>query len=148
MVSSLKRVLNIAPFSNLSHDELTSILINIWKAVKELCPEPFKEVERKKRAYEYVLLKTSGIFIIPKLLEELNPYLPRENGTAIYTVTVFKEFLSRAGELMEHRFWRSSGMGTAGAFGTGQKSFSQISQMIIERIISGGDDKEKQKLIL
>ena len=148
MVSSLKRVLNTAPFSNLSDDELSSILINMWKAVKELCPEPFQEVERKKRADEYVLLKTSGIFIIPKLLEELNPYLPRENGTAIYTVTVFKEFLSRAGELMEHRFWCSSGMGTAGAFGTGQKSFSQISQMIIERIISGGDDKEKQKLIL
>ncbi len=148
MVSSLKRVLNMTPFSNLSDHELASILINLWTAVRELCPEPFLEVERKQRADEYVLLKTSGIFIIPKLLEELNPYLPRENGTAIYTVTVFKKFLSRAGELMQSDFWRSSGMGTAGAFGTGQKSFSRISQMIIERIISGGDDKEKQKLIL
>ncbi len=148
MVSSLKRVLNMTPFSKLSDEELASILINLWTAVKELCPEPFLEVERKQRADEYVLLKTSGIFIIPKLLEELNSYLPRENGTAIFTVTVFKKFLSRAGELMQSDFWRSSGMGTAGAFGTGQKSFSRISQMIIERIISGGDDKEKQKLIL
>ena len=148
MVSSLKRVLNMTPFSKLSDEELASILINLWTAVKGLCPEPFLEVERKQRADEYVLLKTSGIFIIPKLLEELNTYLPRENGTAIFTVTVFKKFLSRAGELMQSDFWRSSGMGTAGAFGTGQKSFSRISQMIIERIISGGDDKEKQKLIL
>ena len=138
----------MTPFSKLSDEELASILINLWTAVKELCPEPFLEVERKQRADEYVLLKTSGIFIIPKLLEELNSYLPRENGTAIFTVTVFKKFLSRAGELMQSDFWRSSGMGTAGAFGTGQKSFSRISQMIIERIISGGDDKEKQKLIL
>lgn len=148
MVNSLKNVLNTAPFSNLSEDELSSILINMWKTVKELCPEPFWEIENKMRADDYVLLKTTGIFVIPKLLVGLDPYLPRKKGMSIYTVTIFKQFLSRAGELMESDFWRSIGPETAGSFGTGQKSFSYISQMIIKRIIMKGDDQGKQKIIL
>lgn len=148
MVGSLKNVLSTAPFSSLSDDELASILINKWKAVKELCPEPFCEVERKQRADDYVLLKTTGIFVIPKLLVGLNPYLPRKNGVGIYTVEIFKQFLSRAGELMEADFWLSAGPETAGALGTGQKSFSYIAQMIIKRIITKGDDQGKQNVIL
>ena len=148
MVSSLKNVLSTAPFSSLSDDELSSVLINIWKAVKELCPEPFQEVEIKMRADDYVLLKTTGIFVIPKLLVGLNPYLPRKNGMGIYTVEIFKRFLSRAGELTESDFWRSVGPETAGSLGTGQKSFSYISRMIIKRIITKGDDQGKQKVIL
>ncbi len=148
MVSSLKNVLSAAPFSRLSDDELASVLINFWKAFKALCPEPFQEVERKQRADDYVLLKTTGIFVIPKLLVGIDPYLPRKQGMAIYTVEIFKQFLSLAGELMKSSFWRSAGLGTAGAFGTGQKSFSHIARMMIKQMITKGDDQGKQKVIL
>jgi hypothetical protein len=148
MVGSLKNVLSTAPFSSLSEDEIASVLINMWKAVKELCPEPFYEVERKQRADDYVLLKTTGIFVIPKLLVGLNPYLPRKNGVGIYTIEIFKQFLSRAGTLMQADFWRSAGPGTAGSYGTGQKSFTYIAQQIIKRIITKGDDRGKQNVIL
>lgn len=148
MVSSLKNILNNAPFNQLTDEEITSILINFWQAVKDLCPEPFQEVERKMRADDYVLLKTTGIYVIPKLLEGLNPYLPRKNGTSFYTVEIFRRFLSRAGKLMQSDFWRTSGSGTAGAMGTGQQSFSQIAEMIISRIIRKGDEQGEQKVIL
>lgn len=148
LVSSLKNVLSTAPFSHLTDDELSSVLINLWKAVEGFCPEPFREVEAKQRAEDYVLLKTTGIFVLPRLLLGLDPYLPRENGMAVYTVEVFRQFLSRAGGLMASSFWRSAGAGTAGAYGTGQKSFSQISGMIMKRILMRGDDQGKQKVIL
>ena len=148
MVGSLKNVLSTAPFSSLSEDEIASVLINMWKAVKELCPEPFQEVERKQRADDYVLLKTTGIFVIPKILIGINSYMPHDNERHIYTMEVFESFLSRAGRLMEAGFWRSAGPGTAGSYGTGQKSFSYIAQQIIKRIIMKGDDRGKQNVIL
>ncbi len=148
MVNSLKNILNTAPFDQLTDEEIASILINFWQAVKDLCPQPFREVEKKMRADDYVLLKTTGIYVIPKLLEGLNTYLPRRNGTSFYTVEIFRRFLSRAGELMQPYFWRTSGSGTAGAMGTGQKSFSKIAEMIISRIIGRGDERGEQKIIL
>jgi len=126
MVSALKNVLNAAPFEEFNDDTLASVMINLWIAVKEICPEPFREVEIKQRADEYVL----------------------ENEHPVYTVNIFKKFLSRAGELMEAEFWRSSGPGTAGALGTGQKSFSYIAQLIMRRISSKGDNQGKNPKVI
>ncbi len=148
MVSALKNVLNTAPFEEFNDDTLASVMINLWIAVKEICPEPFREVKTRQRADEYVLLKTTGIFVIPKLLLGLSLYLPRENEYPVYTVDIFKKFLYRAGELMEADFWRSSGPGTAGALGTGQKSFSYIAQLIMRRITSKGDGQGKSPKVI
>jgi len=123
IVSSLKNVLQTHPLMDLSDDILASAIINLWKAVKELCPEPFEEVEETYRATDYVLLKTSGIFVFHQLLVRLLPYCPRKDDSAMLTSDIFKELLSRAGDLTQSVFWHSFGEGTAGALGTGYKSF-------------------------
>ena len=149
IVSSLKRVLETAPLMDLSDDTLASIITNLWKAIRELCPEPFEEVEEIHRAAEYVLLKTSGIFVSHQLLYRLLPYCPRENETPVLTSDSFKKLLSRAGDLMQSAFWHSSGEGTAGALGTSQKSFSTITDLIIKRITSGvNNQSESIKVII
>lgn len=143
IVSSLKSVLQTHPLMDLSDDILASVIINLWKAVKELCPEPFEEVEETYRATDYVLLKTSGIFVVHQLLVKLVPYCPRKDDRAMLTSDIFKELLSRAGDLTQSVFWHSLGEGTAGALGTGYKSFSTITSLIINRITSGVNNHEK-----
>ncbi len=145
VVSSLKQILHTAIIADNPDDTVASILINFWKAVKELCPEPFEEVEETQRANDYVLLKTAGIFVIPQLLLRLLTYCPTDdNGNKVLTSDSFKALLSRAGDLMQSSFWHSSGEGTAGSLGTGQKSFSIISNLIMQRISSGEDNKMKK----
>lgn len=149
VVSSLKQILQTAPLMDLSDDILASVIINFWKAIKELCPEPFEEIEETYRANDYVLLKTTGIFVSHQLLYRLLPYCPRKNETPVLTSDTFKILLSRAGDLMQSSFWRSSGEGTAGALGTGQKSFSTITALIIKRLTSGTNNhKESIKVII
>jgi len=143
VVSSLKQILQSSPLSDIPDEQLASVIINLWKAVRELCPEPFEEVEETKRATDYVLLKTTGIFVIHKLLPRLLPYCPTENRASVLTLDTFKDLLSRGGDLIQSSFWHSSGEGTAGALGTGQKSFATISTLIIERITSGATQEEK-----
>lgn len=143
VVSSLKQILQSSSLGDIPDDELASVIINLWKAVRELCPEPFEEIEETKRATDYVLLKTTGIFVIHQLLPRLLPYCPIENGASVLTSDTFKSLLSRAGDLMRSSFWRSSGEGTAGALGTSQKTFATIATLIVDRIISRGTKEEK-----
>ncbi|GAI04845.1 unnamed protein product, partial [marine sediment metagenome] len=89
IVSSLKSVLQTHPLMDLSDDILASVIINLWKAVKGLCPEPFEEVEETYRATDYVLLKTSGIFVVHQLLVKLVPYCPRKDDRAMLTSDIF-----------------------------------------------------------
>jgi DGQHR domain-containing protein len=145
VVSSLKQLLQTSPFMDLSDDMLASVLINLWKAVQKLCPEPFEEVEEIYRAKDYVLLKTTGIFVIPQLLLRLLPYCPRKDGKPVLTLEAFKNLLERAGDLMQTSFWRSTGDGTAGSIGTGQKSFTSIANLIIKRITSG-ENKQRENI--
>jgi len=143
VVSSLKQALQTTPLMDLSDDTLASVIINFWKAVKELCPEPFEEIEETYRATEYVLLKTTGIFVAHQLLVRLLPYCPSKDDIPVLTPDNFKKLLSRAGDLMQSAFWHSSGEGTAGALGTGQKSFSTITSLIINRITPGVNNRGK-----
>jgi len=143
VASSLKQILQSSSPRDIPDDKLASITINLWKAVKELCTESFEEVEETKRATDYVLLKTTGVFVIHQFLPRLLPYCPTKNGASVLTSDTFKNLLSRAGDLMQSSFWRSSGEGTAGALGTSQKTFATIATLIVERIASRGGEEEK-----
>ena len=90
-----------------------------------------------------IFLKTTGVFVIHQLLPRLLLYCPTKNGASVLTSDTFKNLLSRAGDLMQSSFWRSSGEGTAGALGTSQKTFATIATLIVERIASRGAKKKK-----
>lgn len=149
VTGSLKQVLGSdSVLRGLSNDELASVLINLWGAVRELCPEPFEEVEETAKAAGYVLLKTTGINVFHKVLLGLVALCPREDGVPVLSKDALREVLSRAQDLMQSPFWQSSGEGTAGAIGTGQKSFSTIAGLILDAIGEGTEQGGLVKVIL
>ena len=86
-------------------------------------------------------MKTTGINVFHKVLLALVALCPREEGVPVLSKDALREVLSRAGDLMHSGFWQSSGEGTAGAIGTGQKSFSTIARLILDTI---GEDTEQE----
>jgi len=135
VVRSLKGILNTESVLGLqTDDDLTSVLVNLWQAVRDLCPAPFEEVDDTGKAAAYVLLKTTGVSALHKVLAGLVPFCPREEGVRVLSSDAITDVLSHAGDLLEATFWQSSGDGTAGAMGTGEKTFSTIARLILDRI--------------
>lgn len=124
---SLSPILQTAPFMDLDGGKLTSVMTNLWKAVKQLCPEPFEEVEEKDGATDYVVLKTAGAFVAHQLLSRLLPYCPRKDRVPMLTTEVFKELLSFTGDFMQLATWRMQSTVTASEFYLWKLTFSNSS---------------------
>lgn len=122
-------------------ETMTSALINYWQATKELCPEPFEEVEETGKANEYVLLKTTGIYSMNMVLPKIIVFC-RKNNEYLLTKDSFKRILSKvAQKYINSVFWNSNG--TAGNLGTSLKTFNHIADLIAESIIYGIDRGEE-----
>lgn len=135
VVGSLKPILDSdSLLRSLDDDRLTTVLTNFWSAVREVCPAPFEEVEETERADDYVLLKTTGINALHRVLPGLLAFVPRQDGAPVLSIEALRATLEKAGVLMEPAFWQSSGDGTAGAMGTSQKTFASIANLILDRI--------------
>ncbi len=134
MSDSLKSLLRHEVFGNLTNEKLTNALINFWKAVQHLCPEPFEEVQETGKAVNYLLLRTAGPFVLHRVLTQLVLFCPRQDGRIQLTEEAFEDILARAGDLMSSEFWRATGDGTIGALGSSQKSFALAADLIMGNI--------------
>lgn len=145
VVASLKPILDSdSLLRGLDDDRLATVLINFWSAIRDLCPAPFEEVEESGRADDYVLLKTTGVTALHRMLPGLLPFVPRRDGAPVMSAEALATTLKKAGDFLQPAFWHSAGEGTAGAMGTSQKTFSSISTLILDRIAQASSDEQSQ----
>jgi DGQHR domain-containing protein len=100
MTESIKLILkdNYIQSHYTSIKQLTELLVMYWEAINDLCPEACGD-----DAKEYVLLKTTGPFIMHKLL----PIVIIKCGGNV-TKTRIKNILSKI-EQMEDNYWHKNG---------------------------------------
>jgi DGQHR domain-containing protein len=106
MTESIKLILkdNYIQSHYTSIKKLTELLVTYWEAIKDLCPEACGD-----DAKEYVLLKTTGPFIMHKLL----PIVIIKCGGTV-SKTKIKNILSKI-EQMEDNYWHKNGELGAGS---------------------------------
>lgn len=106
-----------------SVDRLSLALINMWSALKEICPECFN------RPKDYLLLKTPGVFVVHKLFAHLLPTLSAAKDlTKGMFLKIFKH--PRVLPYFESEYWDRNNVEGWSRFGTSQKSFKIITDLI------------------
>jgi len=124
-INSLAPIFRDENFSfSFSEKEIAKIISTFWQAIRQLCPEAFEHPK------EYVLQKTTGTFVLHKLmLRIINISRNKENKV---TVGSIKEVLTKLREYFNSDYWLSNG--PAGQKGTNQKAFSLFAKEINDKI--------------
>ncbi|MHA1221643.1 MAG: DGQHR domain-containing protein [Candidatus Heimdallarchaeaceae archaeon] len=123
---SLQELSKSPAFHELNLDIIILALKNFWRAIAELCPES-SAIENKS-----VLLKTTGVYTLNQIFSRLLGKIRVQRGRYVLTTEVFKEYLQRAGEWMSDKAWEKDGK--ISLYGTGAKSFSLITKIIMDEI--------------
>lgn len=106
-----------------SLERLARALINMWSALKEICPECFI------RPKDYLLLKTPGVFVVHKLFAHLLPTLSAAKDlTKGMFLKIFKH--PKVSLYFESEYWDRNNVEGWSRFGTSQKSFKIITDLI------------------
>lgn len=125
---SLEPILKDDFFKRLDIETLTKILTNYWDALKGVIPEAFEDPN------EYVIQKTTGVFVFNGMLPFISEYTTDKKGNRILTKDKFVEIFEHMGLAKEPDYWHvkggDSGVQGAGTMGTSQKTFSQIREFI------------------
>lgn len=103
-------------------DDVIDPLIDYWNVIAELCPEACS----KNSAQNYVLLKTTGTFVMHKLF----PYVLVECKRPV-TKEKMKSVLQKIEEMNDYD-WESEGK--LGKMGTSQKTFDDIFSSFLKQI--------------
>jgi DGQHR domain-containing protein len=129
---SLEPILDYIQKSNITLGEAREILENFWTAVGRLCPIAFEDPS-------YVLLKTSGIFSLHKLLPTL--LFRNHKWEVVPSVDDFERVLSKAeAGVFTDEFWSTDKeesatlARSATLFGTSAKSFNELYLYIVENL--------------
>ena len=119
-------------------EDLGRTYVRLWGAVRSLVPEPFHELAEKGRPREWVLLKSTGLYVVTRLLARI-AHLCWKDEQAYFTQERFEEILSVDKMHFTDEFWRSQGENTAASFGTSEKSFAAIVDLIAREIEDHAD---------
>ncbi len=123
VTSSLKPVIDIYGRHLKDERQLSKALMNMWGAIKEICPECFTLPK------EHLMLKTPGIFVMHRVFANL---LPRMWAAKDLTQGMFYKIFSASGVKMnfEADNWNRNNEDGVGKFGSSQKSYSIILDLI------------------
>jgi DGQHR domain-containing protein len=138
VTSSLKPVIDIYDRHLKDEKQLAKALMNMWGALKELCPECFAQPK------EYLLLKTPGIFVMHRIFAHL---LPRLWAVKDLTKPMFVKIFTHA-DVAKHfdsDTWDRNNDNGFGRFGSSQKSYSIIFDLIWDSISNALDEIAPEK---
>lgn len=121
----LGSVVSWAAGSGLTVGDLVQLLSNYWGAIFDLIPEAVADPD------SYVLTKTAGIHSLNGLLPAL--FSKRRNLPRIPSVEEFKAVLTTMDAVFSEEYW-SSAKGEASSYGTGKKSFKNLTKAISETL--------------
>ena len=144
---SLKPVLQDSEIHTEPDEQIAKILNNYWSAFRDLCPEAFNEPE------DYVIQKTTGLFVLHSIFDKLLNYCKDTNGNFVLTKDKFKDTLGKIEhELVTSSYWKAGDdengqAGEAGKAGTSKKSFKQLIDNI-KRAIDESLSKSERKVII
>ncbi len=139
-MDSLQPILTDAFFETKDENLIAKALINYWNAIKELCREAFEDPE------EYVIQKTTGVFVLHKIFPKVTEYCVNEKGRRVLTKEKFKEVLRRLGDAMRSEYWHRQG--EAGLRGTSQKTFNLLAQELKERLEVEESPLSRQEIVV
>lgn len=134
LVASLEPVINAFDVTDVDVDRVGEVLENYWSAIKDLCPE---SVNQPKNS---VLMKTLGTSVMHKLLIDIIEISDNYHEGNRSSQT-FKEILENAGEYLQDQFWK-----TAGVYGSGKGSVSNVYRMVKEAILSVYYEKQENRV--
>ena len=142
---SLEVLLRDDFFKRLDADTLTKILINYWEAWKEVIPEPFEEPDN------YVLLKTTGVFVVNRMLPFISDFATDKNGNRVLQKDKFVEVLDNMSTAKLADYWHKkggiSGIVGAGKMGTSQKTFKTVQEFIEDEIFKNAKNMVGKAII-
>ena len=125
-------------------ENLAKALMNMWDAVKQLCPECFSNPT------QYVLLKTTGVFVMHKIFANLAPTMREaKDFTKVAFARVFSHENMR--RYFTADFWDKDNSEGAARFGTSKKSFKVVTDLIwgeMENVVQEIFPEEEIKLRL
>lgn len=128
--TSLKPILNSAPYKSWPPERVSNALKAYWGAWRSLVPEAFETPE------DYVLMKSPGVFSLHQLAFHVFEVL-RARGQNNPTEEDFKAVLSDLGEYATAGFWsndNSEGAGIAGSM----KGFNILADAMQEELENAG----------
>ena len=129
---SLKTIIKNEIYENYNTEEITELLVRYWNAIKNLCPNAFKNPE------EHLIQKTTGVFTLHRLFPLVVSYC----GDKV-TKERIKEVLSKMEKGMNDDYWGSTGQ--VGLAGTSQKSFNIIYKKLLNYLEESNVKKTKKK---
>jgi len=133
---SLEPILKHEYFKNRTADAIVSILNNYWNAISKLCDDAFDTPQ------DYVLQKTTGTFVLHRILPTVAKYCRDAQGKLVLTEPKIEEILSKVKkEYMNSKYWHVDG--EAGQMGTSQKTFKLIADFI-ERSLADAVEKVEE----
>lgn len=144
---SLKWVLNDSFFETVSEDTIITIIDNYWKAIKIIWEEAFTDPR------VYVIQRTSGVFIMHRLLPTVAQYCVDKSGRKVFTVERFKNILEKLNPAYKHPEWWSvnpskTAMYGAGNMGTSQKIFAELAERLKDDLTLNMAESEREDIIL
>lgn len=119
---SLKQVLNSDTFQVYSNEELATLLVRYWRALRSLFPEAF-DVPKS-----YVIQRTAGVFVLHRIMPRVTSIAAR-NGSRI-TQERLRDVLRNMGDASTEMFWHVDGV--AGQLGSGSKSIGILVTKLID----------------
>jgi DGQHR domain-containing protein len=134
LTTSLKPILNTAPYKTYTNERLSNIIKEYWHAWKTLVPEAFEQPEN------YVLMKTPGIFSLHLLALHILEVL-RVRGITSPTHKDFQSILEDLRDATQARFWErdnSEGAAMAGSM----KGFALLADALQEELQDAGHSTE------
>lgn len=127
VVDSLEPVVNNYKGHLRSTEHVAKALINMWSALNEILPECFSKPS------QYLLLKTTGIFVMHRLFANLLPNLSMVKD--LTKGMFYKIFTHRdISKFFESDWWDRENRDGVGIYGTSQKSFKLITDIIWEKM--------------
>jgi len=135
VTSSLKPVLDVYKGHLSSIKQVSKALMNLWGALKEVCPECFDEPK------EYLLLKTPGVFVTHKIFATLLPTLCAAKEKDL-TKRVFVDLFTNENckKYFEYSYWDRSNPDGVSRYGTSQKSYSMIFDLVWSAMANAVDE--------
>jgi len=130
---SLEPVLKDSFFQGKDAKAIASALGNYWDAVWELCEEAFNNPR------EYVIQKTTGVFVLHKIFPRVSELCRDEYGNRVLTREKIKSVLELL-PMMSSEYW--AGDGEAGRRGTSRKAFASLVMEILEALETSQQAKE------
>jgi len=123
--NSLEPVLKDSYFQGRPVQPIAAAVGNYWDAIFELCESAFENPK------EYVIQKTTGVFVLHKILPRVSELCHDDKGNRVLTKEKIKSALKGL-PFMDSEYWGSDGV--AGMRGTSKKAFASLVMEALEAL--------------